>query len=169
MAAGTARVRDGPKDVAPEVLREVFQLLGGDLQDLRHTAPRRLTVRLPSDRVRRVLQTLRDELACRHLSAMSGFDAGPTLDVVYHLAARGGTVLSIRCSLPRDAPRIASVTDVFPAANLYEREIHDVLGITFEGHPDPRPLLLYEGWPEGEYPLRKDWKPSGEEGRHARG
>jgi NADH-quinone oxidoreductase subunit C len=99
---------------------------------------------------------------------LSGVDSGTSLDVVYHVAARGGTVISIRCSLPRDAPSVPTITDVFPAANLYEREVHDLLGITFEGHPDPRPLLLYEDWPEGEYPLRKDWKPTGTEAEHAR-
>jgi len=169
MAERTAGVRVGPRDVAPEVLREISQRWGDALEDLRQTAPRRLVARAPADRVKTVLRTLRDELGCRHLSAISGVDAGSSLDVVYHLAALGGTVLSIRSALPRDRPSIPTITDIFPAANLYEREVHDLLGITFEGHPDPRRLLLYEGWPEGEYPLRKDWKPTAKEGEHARG
>ena len=39
-----------------------------------------------------------------------------------------------------------------------EREIHEILGINFKGHPDMRKLLLPEGWPEGVYPLRRDYK-----------
>ena len=166
MAEGTAGVRMGPKDVAPELLREISERFGDALEDLRQTAPRRLVARARADRVKDVLRTLRDDFACRHLSALSGVDSGSSLEVVYHLAARGGTVLSIRSALPREAPHIPTITGIFPAANLYEREVHDLLGITFEGHPDPRPLLLYEGWPEGEYPLRKDWKPTGKEGGH---
>jgi len=169
MAAGTTDIRVGPRDVAPEVLRETSRVLGGALEDLRQTAPRRLAARAPADQVKTALQTLRDDLGYRHLIAISGLDTGSSLDVVYHLAARGGVVISIRSVLPREDPHIPTVTDIFPVANLYEREVHDLLGITFDGHPDPRRLLLYEGWPEGEYPLRKDWKPGGEEGRDARG
>jgi len=169
MAAGPARVRHGPEDVAPEIVRELSERLGGAIAELRQTAPRRLAGAVLADDVRTVLRALRDDLGCRHLSALSGVDRGATLAVVYHLAARGGTVLSLTVSLPRDAPRLPSVTEVFPAANLYEREVHDLFGIVFEGHPDPRPLLLYEGWPEGEFPLRKDWKPRGREGTNARG
>jgi len=163
MATGKAGVRVGPRDVTQEILGEVSRRLGDELRDLRQTAARRISAGVSPDRVKSVLRTLRDDLECRHLSALSG------VDVVYHLAARGGTVLSLRSALPRDAPNIQSITDIFPAANLYEREVHDLLGITFEGHPDPRSLLLYEGWPEGEYPLRKDWKPAEKGEGHAGG
>ena len=53
----------------------------------------------------------------------------------------------------------ASVTPVIPAANWAEREVHDLFGFRPVGHPDPRRLLLPEGWPEGAHPLRKDFDP----------
>ncbi len=53
----------------------------------------------------------------------------------------------------------ASITPVVPAANWAEREVQDLLGFHPVGHPDPRPLILPEGWPKGHYPLRKDFDP----------
>jgi len=52
-------------------------------------------------------------------------------------------------------PVVPSISVVVPAANWHEREAHDLFGIVFEGHPDPRPLVVHDGWPEGAYPLRK--------------
>lgn len=141
-----------------EVLAKVERHVGGLTQDVARLAPRRLTARTTPDRLVEVLRTLRDAVGCRHLSAISAVDTEQGIELIYHLST-GGVVVSVRTSVPRNAARIRTVTDVLPAANLYEREIHDLFGVEFEGHPDPRRLLLYEGWPEGQYPLRKDWKP----------
>lgn len=139
--------------------------LKGLVEDLREAAPRRITGNTSSDRVKGALRILRDKLGYRHLSAISGVDTGEAIEIIYHVSARDGFLVSVRTSLPRDNPRVPTVTDIHPAANLYEREIRDLLGVEFEGHPDPRRLLLYEDWPRDEYPLRKDWKPRDEGGR----
>ena len=68
------------------------------------------------------------------------------------------SILIIRAKLDRDNPRYPSVTSYIPAANWYEREIMEMLGITVENHPDPRRLILADNVPEGCYPLRKDFK-----------
>lgn len=139
------------------------------MDDLERSAPRRLTANISPDEVKEALLILRDEVGCRHLSAISGVDTGEEIEIIYHLSAPEGVLLSIRASLSRNVPRMTTIMDIHPAASLYEREIHDLLGVEFEGHPDPRRLLLYEGWPEGEYPLRKDWKPASKEGeKHPR-
>ena len=52
--------------------------------------------------------------------------------------------------------RIASVTDLIPGASFYEREIGEMLHLTFDGHPDPRPLLLPDDW-NGDAPLRREF------------
>ncbi|MFZ5625787.1 MAG: NADH-quinone oxidoreductase subunit C [Bacillota bacterium] len=62
-----------------------------------------------------------------------------------------------------EQPEFPALTPVLPAAHWYEREVQDLLGLTSLEHPDPRPLVLHEMWPEGVYPLRKDyngWRPS---------
>ena len=66
--------------------------------------------------------------------------------------------VSLRVVLPKDKPEIASLAPVLEGANWIEREITEMLGIHFIGHPDMRRLLLPEDWPEGVYPLRRDYK-----------
>lgn len=69
-----------------------------------------------------------------------------------------------------EKPQFQSVTNKIPAANLYEREIQDMFGLIAKGHPDPRRLIMFEDWPHGQYPLRKDFdlkfKPSRVEGTY---
>ena len=56
-----------------------------------------------------------------------------------------------------EEPSFPSITAVVPAAHWYEREINDLLGLTPQGHPDPRRLVFHEAFPAGSHPLRKDW------------
>ncbi len=63
---------------------------------------------------------------------------------------------TVKTRIPRNAPRIATVEGVWPAANWHEREAYDLFGIEFEGHSDLRRLLLPDDWVG--YPLRKDYK-----------
>ncbi|MCB0022295.1 MAG: NADH-quinone oxidoreductase subunit C, partial [Caldilinea sp.] len=78
-------------------------------------------------------------------------------DVVYHLysTAKGGGPVRLHVRVP-EGDTIASATSVYPGANLQEREVYDLFGITFEGHPNLRRVLTWEGF--NGHPLRKDWK-----------
>jgi NADH-quinone oxidoreductase subunit C len=78
------------------------------------------------------------------------------LQVVYHLysyAHRHQAVLKV--NLPREEPRIATVENVWKAANWFEREVFDLFGVQFDGHTDLRRILLPEDWVG--FPLRKDY------------
>jgi NADH-quinone oxidoreductase subunit C len=101
---------------------------------------------------------LRDdpELAMDCLSNESGVDYKDRLEVVYHVFSyrhRHGAVLKVR--LPRENPRVATVEGIWNSANWMEREIFDLLGVTFDGHSDLRRILMPEDWPG--HPLRKDF------------
>ncbi len=92
------------------------------------------------------------------LSNCSGVDykAKGVIEVVYHLFSyphRHKIVLKV--DAPRDNPVVPTVEGVWKAANWLEREIYDLLGVTFEGHSDLRRLLMPEDWIG--YPLRKDF------------
>ncbi|HVO26109.1 MAG TPA: NADH-quinone oxidoreductase subunit C [Candidatus Margulisiibacteriota bacterium] len=107
-----------------------------------------------------VCQFLRDEpdLQFNVLSNETGVDykAKGVIEVVYHLYSyphRHAIVLKV--DAPRDNPVVPSVETVWKAANWLEREIYDLLGVTFEGHSDLRRLLMPEDWIG--YPLRKDF------------
>ena len=93
-----------------------------------------------------------------YLSAITGIDLGiqvGKLEVLYHFCA-GPTTLSLRVQIPRDAASLPSICDVIPYANLYERELSEMLGIIINGTPTLEKLFLPDDWPEGVYPLRKD-------------
>jgi len=68
---------------------------------------------------------------------------------------------TIKAIIKQDEPlEFPSLTPLIAAAAWYEREIHDLFGLTPVGHPDLRPLVLHENWPQGRYPLRKDFDPA---------
>ncbi|MFM8998541.1 MAG: NADH-quinone oxidoreductase subunit C [Actinomycetota bacterium] len=81
-------------------------------------------------------------------------DATPRFWVAYELLSIAHHHrLRVKVGVPDEDPRIPSIVDRFPTANWHERETYDFFGITFEGHPDLRRILLPDGW-EG-HPLRK--------------
>ena len=103
---------------------------------------------------------LRDErdLAFDTLHCLSGVDypKEEKMEVVYHLSSlkhRHWIVLKVET--PREGAKVPTVERVWRTANWHEREAYDLFGIVFEGHSDPRRILLPDDW-EG-HPLRKDW------------
>ena len=101
---------------------------------------------------------LRDEEELRfdYLTCLSGVDEGETLATVYHIHSLAlGHFLTLRTRVPRENPEIDTVSDIWPAANWFEREAWDLFGIVYLGHPDPRRIMLPDDW-EG-HPLRKDF------------
>lgn len=94
------------------------------------------------------------------VTAVDWYPREPRFDVVYHLhSVERNERLRLKCKLAGDAPRIDSVTGVWRGANWYEREVFDLFGIEFTGHPDLRRIMMPDDW-EG-YPLRKDYPITG--------
>ncbi len=76
--------------------------------------------------------------------------------MLYHLTFQGtGLVVTVRTLLPKPKPAIESLAAEIPGAEWIEREVHELLGAEFSGHPDPRHLVLADDWPDGVHPLRK--------------
>ncbi|MGB5487465.1 MAG: NADH-quinone oxidoreductase subunit C, partial [Lysobacterales bacterium] len=67
-----------------------------------------------------------------------------------------GIVITLRVLVDHDSPELDSIAPMYPAAEWIEREIWELLGIHFKGHPDMRHLLLADDWPEGNYPMRRN-------------
>lgn len=124
-----------------------------------------LTVYVKPGRLLRACEFLRDapELAFKYLSDVTAVDRYPNeprFEAVYHLLSHLlNQRLRLKVRLPGEDSRIASVVPIWPAANAFEREVFDLFGIFFEGHPFLRRLLLPEDW-EG-HPLRKDYPTEG--------
>jgi membrane-bound hydrogenase subunit beta len=137
-----------------ERIRESQKTGGGELSQ---PAPRRINAKVERNHLIETLRFLKDQLGFSHLATITGVDLGENFEVLYHLA-NSDAVVTVRVLTPRAEPKIPSVTPVIPGAILYERELQDMFGLVVDGIPDPRPLLLPDDWPQGQFPLRKDWK-----------
>ena len=112
----------------------------------------------PADLIE-VLRELHDdpELDFVFLADLAGVDTGVSMQSVYNLWSRtsGDWLRVIADGMPREDPRVPSVTGLWPGAEWMEREAYDMFGIVFVGHPDLRRILTWNGF--GSYPLRKDY------------
>jgi NADH:ubiquinone oxidoreductase subunit D/NADH:ubiquinone oxidoreductase subunit C len=113
-----------------------------------------------TDRLLEVARHIRDEMGYDFLSGVTAADyaADGYYEVVYcaYSIERGGGPLMFKARADVSDPVLPSVVPIWPGAEFQEREVWDLMGVRFEGHPDPRRILLWEGF-EG-HPLRKDWQ-----------
>ena len=103
---------------------------------------------------------LRDDLHFNYLSSVTGVDLieDNKLEVVYHAYSieKGGGPVVFKVQVDRDDPVVPSLVAVWPGADFQEREAFDMFGVRFDGHPDLRRILTWDGF--HGHPLRKDWK-----------
>lgn len=124
-----------------------------------------LTVVVGRGWIREACAILRDdaEASFNFMSDLTCVDrhpAEPRFEVIYHLLSmKNKERIRLKVKLSGDDPNIDSITSVWPAANFFEREVFDLFGIRFAGHPHLRRLLMPEDW-EG-HPLRKDYPVEG--------
>jgi len=124
-------------------------------------------INVPAGEILAVLRFLRDEQAFDLLMDLTAIDwaagASPRFTVVYHLLSttRSGTYVRVAtpCAGTETEPTAPSVVSLWPGADWHERECFDMFGIKFEGHPDLRRILMWDGYPY--FPLRKDFPLAG--------
>jgi NADH:ubiquinone oxidoreductase subunit C len=136
-----------------QVLREVFPT---ETIEVQAVPINESFIALPPNCIHHAMEVLVDRFDLRHLSTITGQDTGSAIELLYHFWDGGG--LTLRTSLPRNEPHIATLTDLIPGAALYEREVCEMLGVTFDGHPDPRPLLLPDNWDKKQFPMKIDYQ-----------
>ena len=122
--------------------------------------PRRIFTEAPLDLFMEIFEYAMKNLGFVILSTITGLDEGTTLGFLYHIAREDGIMLNIKVNVDRNNPVIKTITGYFLAADIYEREVMDLLGAKVEGLPEGNRYPLSDDWPVGEYPLRKDWKKS---------
>lgn len=139
------------------IIEKIKKHLENKVLEITNPAPRRIFLKVDKKDLVETMDFLKKNFNFYHISTISGVDIGENFEILYHLANEN-CVLTVRTLTPRNDPKVPTITGVIPGATLYEREIQDMFGIKVEGHPNPVRLLLPDDWPEGEYPLRKDWK-----------
>src|SRR6201984_72147 len=90
------------------------------------------------------------------VASIADFGEEPRFEIVYHLYSMPHAVhLRLKLKVLEDAGAVDTISDIWPTANWHEREIYDMMGIRFNGHPDLRRILMLDGYPF--FPLRKDF------------
>jgi membrane-bound hydrogenase subunit beta len=140
------------------IQQELCERFGCLKDKVRVQRARRIFAQVPAADLPEVFDYAVKKLNFCILGTITGLDEGSTLGLIYHLAQENGIVLNLATSVPKDKPVLKTVTSYFPAANVYEREVIDLLGIQIEGLPQGSRYPLTDDWPAGQFPLRKDWK-----------
>jgi NADH-quinone oxidoreductase subunit C len=139
-------------------LSSLTKLLGERLQE-KIEFRGETTFVIPIADLREVAQFCREELAFDYLldiTSVDNFGEEPRFDLVYELYSMShGTHLRLKTRLSEDGGDAPTVSDIWPTANWHEREVYDMMGIRFAGHPDLRRILMWEGYPY--FPLRKEF------------
>jgi Ni,Fe-hydrogenase III component G len=120
----------------------------------------RIFAQVPLDKFDEVFAYAVKKMGFLALSAITGLDKGDGFEVIYHINQEGKILLNLSVSLNKENPEVKSVTSYCPSADIYERELMDLLGIKVSGLASGHRYPLSDDWPKGEYPLRKDWKAS---------
>lgn len=123
-----------------------------------------LAFNVAESKFKQVLQALRDDFGYSFLSNLTAVDwdsAENRFSVVYilfNMTSSNYVGVNVVCA-DSENPAIATVSDLWPAADWHEREVYDLFGITFTGHPDMRRILMWDSYPY--HPLRKDFPLAG--------
>ena len=145
-----------------ELLNSLGQTFGEKLQ---HKTEFRgeTTYTIAASDLHEIAKFCRDDLSFDYLldiTSIDNFGQEPRFEIVYHLYSMPDAVhLRLKLKVSEEIDALDTVSDIWPTANWHEREIYDMMGIKFNGHPDLRRILMWDGYPF--FPLRKDFPLAG--------
>jgi NADH-quinone oxidoreductase subunit C len=145
-----------------KVFESLASALGPQLQQQTDFRGERTYTSSPQN-LREIVKFCRDNLLFDYLldiTSIDNFGEEPRFEIVYHLYSLPNAVhLRLKLKLSEEANALDTVSDIWPTANWHEREIYDMMGLKFNGHPDLRRILMWDGYPF--FPLRKDFPLAG--------
>lgn len=141
-----------------QLLSSLGKLFGSKIRDKTEFRGE-TTYTISSEVLREVATFCRDELSFDYLidiTSIDNFGEEPRFEILYELYSMTLAVhLRIKLKVSEDLGAVDTVSDIWPTANWHEREIYDMMGIKFNGHPDLRRILMWDGYPY--FPLRKEF------------
>jgi len=141
-----------------EVLVDLRKKFKDDIIEILGERSKKVYIEIKQESLVKVASYIFKDLKARFNTA-SGVDLRHHMEILYHFLIEDiNLLISLRVKLQKSKLEIDSLSPIFEGANWIEREIHEILGINFKGHPDLRRLLLPDDWPDDVYPLRRDYK-----------
>jgi NADH-quinone oxidoreductase subunit C len=140
------------------LIQELKDHFSEGILDVMHPANKRVIFTINPDYILQVSKFLYEVKKLRFIIA-SALHTKKGYEILYHFSDdKAGLIINIHVVLTQDKPEIRSLTGLFSAAEWIEREMYELLGINFQGHPNLVKLISKDNWPEGTYPYRKDFK-----------
>ncbi|MCD6422604.1 MAG: NADH-quinone oxidoreductase subunit C, partial [Elusimicrobia bacterium] len=135
---------------------KVREKLGEKIEKWQERNSKRIYIQIKKEDIKKAVDIVFNDMGARY-QIVTGVDNFDSFELLYHFSfdKEGGVIVSLRTFLERENPEIESLVSLIPGIAWIEREIWELLGINFVGHPNLKHLLLPEDWPEGNYPLRK--------------
>jgi len=141
-----------------EVLGDLRKKFKDDIVEILDERSKKVYIEIKQESLVKVASYIFKDLKARFNTA-SGVDMRNHMEILYHFLIEDiNLLISLRVKLQKSKLEIDSLLPIFEGANWIEREMHEILGINFKGHPDLKRLLLPDDWPDGVYPLRRDYK-----------
>lgn len=139
-----------------DTITAIQSRLGDAVLAVKRKSDQRIYIDINPDKLVDASRLMLEQPGAR-LQIATGVDTSKGLEVMYHWAMdTDGIVITLRVLVDHDSPELDSIAPIYAAAEWIEREMWELLGINFKGHPDLRHLLLADDWPEGEYPMRRN-------------
>ena len=140
------------------IVEELKERFDGEILKIDEPDNKRIYLLINPDSLTEISKFLYKKKKARFIIA-SGLHSKIGFEIIYHYSMdETGHIINLQAILPHEDPEIESLTNLFSAAEWIEREIHEILGIKFRGHPNLVPLISKDNWPEDTYPYRKDFK-----------
>ena len=141
-----------------EILNGLKEKYKNDIISFYDKSPHRVYVEIKRDSLVNIASYIFKDLKAR-FNIASAVDARTHIEILYHFTLEYiNLLISLRVKLDRKNPKVKSLTSIFKGSNWIEREMHEMFGIKFDGHPNLKRLLLSDKWPDGVYPLRCDYE-----------
>jgi Ni,Fe-hydrogenase III component G len=143
-----------------EVMKDLKKKLKNKIIEIVQPREKRIYIRVEPEKAPDLIEYLFFKYKCK-LCTATGIDMREGIEIIYHLAREDkNMVINVKTLIPYSKLEIESIGKKIKAFRWIEREINEMLGVKFVGHPDMRRLLLADSFPKGKYPLRKSFKHS---------
>lgn len=145
-----------------EIIKSIKDRFGGRILRFHEKSAKRIYMDADRRDIVDMVRFIFNDMGAR-FNIATALDNPDNVEMMYHFDFdRLSLIVTIRAYVPKNDCVIDSILPVMKGAEWIEREIHELFGVEFKGHPNMKPLLLPDDWPKDKYPLRKEYKLSSE-------